>query len=111
MLVSLGKVDVAAPGTPERLTKNRTDPTEEFPVHAVLAQVLPGNKGNVYIGVAGMDRTSLAGVVAILPIPTVNLLATFSASISYAVAGLQADEIWVDADQSGDGVVAGVVVP
>ncbi len=101
---SLGKVIVTTAGTPVRATLNETVPTERYGAHAMLFQQVPGNTGKLYI----MDRqtgnaSTGAGVLAVLAIPTVNLLPSASATITYAAAGFNAADFWIDAEVSGQG--------
>lgn len=101
---SLGKVIVTTGGTPVRATNNENDPTARYGAHAMLFQQVPGNTGKIYI----MDRStgnrsSGAGVLAVLAIPTTNLLPSASATITYAPAGFNAVDFWIDAENNGEG--------
>lgn len=106
--VSLGATTVPVPGTPVRLAlpMSLQPPT----VHALLIEALPDNTDVVYIGVAGMDKSTLAGVIIVLPAPTVNIIPTFSASIAQAANGLPVGDLYVDAAQADEGVVASALV-
>lgn len=104
-LRSLGRVTVTTAGTPKRATNGESDPSARYPAHAVLFQRdLNTETGNVYI----MDRedgdpSTGVGVVAILAIPTENILPSFSATITYAPAGLNLADLWIDSDVNGEG--------
>ena len=79
-------------------------------VHAILIEVLETNLGKVYIGLAGMNKISRVGVLLTLPIPTANLIPTFSISLTAAANALSLSDLWLDADNSGEGVTVGGVV-
>jgi len=107
MIKSLGKVTVAVAGTPEAITKNWTATTRRC--HSFLVEVLPTNTGKVYVGDKNLNKSTLAGVFAILAIPTTNLLPSFSATLSYAPDAFDAGDIFLDVDVSGEGAVCSVV--
>lgn len=109
MIASLGKIVVAVAGTPVILTQNATAQSPKR-CHSFLCEVLPTNIGKIYIGTKGMNKTTLVGVCAILPVPTANLLPSFSATLSYAPAAFEIASIYVDADNSGEGIVASIIV-
>jgi hypothetical protein len=106
--IALGKLPVPTPGTPVRPTFPPT--LSLHSVHAVTIVALPGNTGAVYIGVAGMNKTTLAGVLQILPIPTINALPSFQASIAEAGNGISLDQLYVDADTAGEGVLVSAII-
>lgn len=106
--VALGVTQVPAPGTPVALTLPSGMAIKT--VHAILIEALAANTGKVYIGLVGMNKTTLAGVITVLPVPTTNLLPTFSASIAQAANGLPASTLFVDADQATDGILASALV-
>ena len=60
-VTTLGRVNVATPGTPVQLS---SDPTKR--VSKLFIQVIPGLTGKGYIGVAGMTRATLVGVMRVL---------------------------------------------
>lgn len=111
MIRSLGRVTVATSGTPVRATDNETDPAERYPVHSMLFERdNTGETGLVYI----LDRedaviATRVGVVAILAVPTSNILPSFSATITYAPSGLNLENYWVDADNDGEGCVVSAI--
>lgn len=114
-LFSLGKITVPAAGTPVNV------PVPVLPgagpavpplstVHAFVVEVLAGNTGKIYIGVAGMNKTTLVGVIVVLPVPTANLIPTFSVSLTAAANALSLSDLWIDADTNGEGVlISGVI--
>lgn len=111
MIRSLGYVTVPTPGTPVRATANETDPTKRLPAQAVSFQVRASNTDLVYIGVAGMNKTTGVGVLAQLAAPadaTTGPFPSYSPSIPNIPAGLNINDLWVDAEQANEGVVVGV---
>ncbi len=110
-----GKVAVTTPGTPVNLpvptsVAGSLGAQGFTTVHAFVVQALAGNTGKVYIGLAGMVKSTLVGVLVVLPVPTANLIPTFSVSLTEAANALSLSDIWIDADNGGEGVtVSGVV--
>lgn len=105
---SFGKLTVPVGGVPRQVVAPvGMDPPS---CHALIVQVLPGNAGKIYIGLQGLDRTSLAQVLAILPIPTVNLLPTFSIALTVAGNAINVKNLFIDADNDGEGVLLSALV-
>lgn len=111
MLKSLGAVKVAVSGTPVRSTLNQSNPSARLAAHSLLVEQLAANTGKIYIGTLPMDITNplLPGVSAVLPPPTANTIASFSATISYAPGGFNMAEIYIDADVSGEGALVSII--
>lgn len=107
-LHGLGKI-TATPGTPVRLTSNQSTPAARYPVHSFLCEAVSSNTGNVYIGGPSLNRATLADVFCVLPIPTTNLLPSFSATVSYAAAAFNLADIYLDTDVAGEGVLVSAV--
>lgn len=109
----IGKISVPVPGTPvavgthalvvAALGSFRT-------VQAVLFQAWKGNTGLVYIGKAGLDRTTGAGVGAVLPTPTANAIGAFGASNHLSPAGVDLTTFYLDADVANDGAVLTLLI-
>jgi hypothetical protein len=102
---SLGKVTVAAAGTPVRITNNEVDPVKSVRAHSFLIQVLPTNTGKIYIGKASMNKVTLAGVFVVLGLPSSVAIPSFSATLSYAPAAFELIKIFIDADVDDDGAL------
>lgn len=102
---AIGALTVSSPGTLVRATQGFADPNQTQRIHGIMFQTLPGNTGFVYIGKANMDRTTKAGVIAVLAVPTENTLPTFSAALTWSANNLFLQEYYVDADSGGDGVL------
>lgn len=108
-IVSLGKVAITAAGTPEPATKNQPTPTKRFIVHSFVVEALPSNTGKVYIGINALNKSTLAGVYAILPIPTTSIIPSFSATLGHAYDAFDMSLIGIDVEVSGEGVLISVV--
>lgn len=107
--VALGKLTLTAAGTPQRLTV----PLEKMnppSCHAVFIEVLPTNTAKIYVGLAGLAKATLVQVLAILPVPTVNLLPTFTIAVTVAGNAINVGDLWIDADVSGEGVLVSALV-
>lgn len=97
-LKSLGKVTVTTAGTPVRCTVNESVPGARVGLQTISVFALAGNSGtNIYLGTATMNKSTLAGVYAIIPKGAV-----ISGSIIMAPAGLNAADLYLDADTSAD---------
>lgn len=102
---SLGKITTTA-GSSLRFTNNESSPTANLGAHSYLVQALSTNTGKVYIGTSSpVDRTNLTNVIAVLPPPTANIFPSFSATITYAPAGFNLAERYIDVETSGEGVL------
>ena len=110
MIQAIGKLTVATPGTPVRATVNNANPAETVRIHGFLFQAPRSNVGIVYIGKEDMDRTTLVGVLGMLAIPTDNSLPSFSAALTISPNGLMQEELYVDADEAGDGAILTILV-
>jgi hypothetical protein len=96
-IIANGKTTVAAAGTPVQLSA----PTGIQRSKWLIIQPLAGNTNNIYVGNKGMNKTTLAGVFAILA-PTAQPLPIFVEG-----ASLNMEDIWIDADTNGNAVVSG----
>ena len=109
MVNSLGKVTVTTPGTPVRATSNQGTPGAQVSCQAIAFQALSANTGKIYIGSSTMNKSTLAGVYFVLAVPTTNIVPSFSAS-QLSVAGLNAADFYLDADNGTEGVIISYTV-
>lgn len=109
MLKSLGKVTIASAGTPERITKDQSTPATNISSHAVLIEALSANTGKIYIGTSTLNKTTLAGVLAVLAVPTTNIIPVFSLGVSIAPNGINLADIYFDCDTTSEGVTVGYI--
>lgn len=100
-LTSLGRVNVAAPGTPVPLAASHN-----IRVSKLFVQVIPGLTGKAYIGTATMNKTTLSGVVRILwPNAAGGFSDQFFLETEDGNDGLPLAEYAIDMDVSGEGVL------
>lgn len=113
-MIGCGKTTVPTPGTPVPVAypSDVAGPANpgETTVHAILLQALSTNTGKVYIGTTGMLKTPLTKCLVVLPVPTANLLPTFSIAVTAAANALGLSDLVIDADQANDGVLLSVVI-
>ena len=103
---SAGKVTVTSAGTPVRATTNESTPTARLGVQSFTVFAPSGNTGtNIYVGNSSMNKTTYAGVYAIIAKG-----GSASFSILNAPAGLNLNEIFIDADTSADVALVSYVV-
>lgn len=113
-LFSAGRTLVGNPGTPQPVAVPTSVSGPGAPglstVHAVVIQALTANTGKVYVGLQGLDKSSLANVLVVLPIPTANLVPSFSISLTTGANALSLSDLYIDADIPSEGVlISGVV--
>lgn len=114
---SLGKVTVAASGTPVRITTNQSDATARIGCQTVFIQQVPGNSGALYICEnSSANITTGVGVLAVIPKPTLDgsgdavSIPCGAVTIPYAAAPLNAADFYIDADNNGDAAYCSYVV-
>jgi hypothetical protein len=112
----LGNVTVTTPGTPVQITLalQSTAAGSGNVVNAATDKVLvnkisliaspithtgAGNTGNVYFGSRTMNRSTLSGVIGIIA-PT----GSFSITTNVNLNAYDANALYIDADNAGDGV-------
>lgn len=97
--IPLGKVTVASAGTPVNVLTNFSSDPAYTKLHAnkVEVRALFSNAGPIYVGYQGLDRSTLANVIAILPPNAVYTLVEPN-----ALNVIDVSAFYVDADTSGD---------
>ena len=108
IFVPCGKTTVTTAGTPVPIVLPAT--LTPAACHAFMIQTLKTNTGTVYIGLAGLNKTTLANVILPLPPPTTNAYPVFSASLAGAANAVPLTGLFVDADVNGEGVLLTVIV-
>ena len=97
----LGKVTVAAAGTPVPLS---ADPT--LHACAILVATIPGLTGNVYLGGAGLNQNTLADVMIKFNAPAVpGLPDHFFVRAPGAANSLRVADYFIDASVGGEGAL------
>lgn len=100
---ALGKIVVAAAGTPVSILSNFEGDQDYYGMQAnkIILQALPTNTGNVYLGYSDMDTSTGEGVLAELTPGTMWSITDPSAANVFAV-GIY----YLDAASDGDGAYA-----
>jgi hypothetical protein len=99
-LEALGKVTVTSAGTPVRVTATRTG------AQSIMVQAWHNNTGKIWVGTsASMNTTTGAGVLAMIPAPVAGTIPNASFSIPLAPSGINAADIWIDADTNGEACI------
>jgi hypothetical protein len=100
-VTTLGRVNVATPGT---LIQLSTDPTQR--VCKLLFQAVAGLTGKGYIGKSGMTRSSLNGVIRVLaPNASSGVSDSFFLETSDGADGINLSAYWIDMDVAGEGLL------
>lgn len=100
-VTTLGRVNVATPGTPVPLS---TDPTQR--VARIFAQVVPGLTGKGYLGKSNLTRATLAGVIRVLwPNSGGGFSENFMVESADGTDSLNLSEYFVDMDVAGEGLL------
>jgi hypothetical protein len=111
-LIIVGKLSVAAAGSPQRVTDfpaykaalAAVQLSSQFlTVQAALFQAWVGNTGQVYLGGSALDKTTGANMAAVLAVPTATSIPSFGASNHLSPAGIDLSAIYLDVDTNGEG--------
>ncbi len=98
---SLGRVNVATPGTPVPLAANRS-----VTACKLFIQVIPGLTGKTYFGTAALDKGTLAGVTRILwPNSNGGFSETFLLESQDGTDSIRLRDYAIDADIAGEGLL------
>ncbi|MBV6418292.1 MAG: hypothetical protein LC130_13885 [Bryobacterales bacterium] len=102
---SLGKVAVAVPGSPVRVTVDEN-------LRAVRMRFAPliGETGRMFLGVAGMNKGTGAGVIKEFW-PTGVGGGVADELVLEAAHGLRPADYWIDANVAGEGLLVAYWVP
>jgi len=100
-ITPLGRINVATPGTPVRLS---SDPTAR--ATKIYFQVVPGLTGKGYIGKSGMVRATLVNVIRVLwPNSAGGFSDSFYLESQQDTDVLNLSEYYVDMDVAGEGLL------
>jgi hypothetical protein len=121
MVIILGKVAVAVPGTPVRLTDTAeyraaiaaifgSSANPFLTAQAVLFQAWKANTDEVYVGGAGLNRTTGVGVAAVLGVPSAGSNPSFGAANQMSPAGIDLSAFYLDADVASEGALVTLLV-
>jgi hypothetical protein len=111
MWKALGRITVVTSGVPVSMAINI--PNNSLPCQTIFVQVLQANTGKVYI-LDSPNGDKKTNVLATIPAPTlVGGVATFLPYASVTVPNernmLNPNQLWLDADNSGESVQASAV--
>jgi hypothetical protein len=97
----LGQVTVASAGTPVPLA---SDPSVR--ACAILVVTIPQMTGNIFLGGAGLNQTTLAGVMIKFNAPgAAGVADEFLLQSEDASNSLRVADYWLDASVSGEGAL------
>jgi hypothetical protein len=96
----LGKIAVPAPGTPVRVTSDTT-----IRAHRIRFAVAIGETGRVFLGVAGMNKASGAGVVKEFWPTGAGGGVADELVLESAAGELVPSDYYVDANTAGEGLI------
>ncbi len=94
-MTTLGRVNVATPGTPVPLA---TDPS--ITASKLFVQAVPGLTGKTFLGALTMSKTTLAGVARVL-----SAGETFFLESQDGTDGIRLKDYAIDADVAGEGLL------
>ncbi len=102
---------VVTAGTPVQLTVHQptnSSPGYRLAAQAVFIQALPTNTGKIYVGIKGMVVSTLTNIRAIIGAPSSSTVTPpFStAGLPTIAGGINLADIYIDADNDTDGVIA-----
>ena len=97
---SLGRVNVATPGTPVPLTTNPT-----LTASKLFVQAIPGLTGKTYLGAPAMTKATLAGVTRVLSPNSAGPSENFFLEAQDGANSIRLAEYSVDADVAGEGLL------
>src|ERR1700730_6523376 len=100
-VTSLGRLNVATPGTPIHIS---ADPT--IRASKIYFQAVPGLTGKGYIGKKGMVKAALTNVIRVLaPNPTGGISDAFFLESQQDANVLNLSEYYIDMDVAGEGLL------
>ena len=97
---SLGKIAVPTPGTPVRVTSDTT-----IRAHRIRFAAAIGETGRVFLGVAGMNKASGAGVVKEFWPTGAGGGVADELVLESAAGELRPSDYYVDANTAGEGLI------
>ena len=110
-LLSLGRVNIAAAGTPIVLTTGLSLPADGLRCQSFQIQADPANTAIVYIGTSALVKATRVGVLAILPKPAAADTGPFPSqtfSVPFSANALDINRIYIDG-ATNDGVIVSYI--
>jgi hypothetical protein len=97
----LGKISAPSAGVPVQLTSDNT-----IRACKIVFVTIPGLSGNIYVGGANLNTTTLAGVlIKFNPPSAVGLSDSFTIESERAVNSLVVSDYWLAASVAGEGAL------
>src|SRR5579859_478736 len=97
----LGKISAPSAGVPVQLTADNT-----IRACMIVFVTIPGLSGNIYVGGANLDTTSLAGVlIKFNPPSAVGLSDSFTIESERGSNSLVVSDYWLAASVAGEGAL------
>jgi hypothetical protein len=97
----LGKISAPTAGVPVQLISDST-----IRACKIVFVTIPGLSGNIFVGGANLNTTTLAGVlIKFNPPSTVGLADSFTVESESATNSLVVSDYWVAASVSGEGAL------
>lgn len=101
IVTAKGRINVATPGTPVPVSSDA-----QVTACKLFFQVVPGLTGKAYIGVPGMNKATLSGVIRVLwPNSAGGFSETFSVESQDGMDSIRVADYVVDADVAGEGLL------
>jgi hypothetical protein len=118
-LQAIGRVVVPAAGTPAAVYPPAAAMPPIIPdgvtgfatVQSVKLQALPSNTGKIYVGFSGLVKATYANCLGTIAAPSDPIKGPFpseSYSMPFIPNGLDLSDLYIDADNSGEGVIVAV---
>ena len=99
--IFLGKVSAPAAGVPVQLTADNT-----IRANKIVFVTIPGLSGNIYVGGANLNTSTLAGVlIKFNPPSAVGLSDSFTIESETATNSLVVSDYWLAASVAGEGAL------
>jgi hypothetical protein len=100
-VTALGRVNVASPGTPVRLSAD-----SELRISKLFVQVIPGLTGKGYVGTEDLDKSTLDGVVRVLwPNASGGFSDQFAIESADGLNSMHLAEYTIDMDVADEGLL------
>jgi hypothetical protein len=105
-LFTLGKVTVTTPGTIVQLS------TSVLNCNTAYFQALSSNTGKIYVGVAGLNKATGAGLLRVIEPPTSSptTLDSWNPASGVSVAPIDFSKLYIDADNPSEGLLISYLV-
>jgi hypothetical protein len=109
MLRALGKIN-PTPGVPIQVISLLPAATYPEKIHGVMVQARRANVGYAFVGNNLMNPVLDMGLFATLAVPTRNSIPSFTAALTLASNAITLNDLWIDVETLGDGVIVSVLI-